>query len=102
MLLFGSPCTSSADEHTTAGDNLALSDQPASNETLASQSGSTIPPTTTVSTNNIQQGQQNTINVLPTTMNMAITKNGSVGVGDSASSASITSSVSATVVQSGM
>ena len=102
MLLLAS-WEASADELKTAGDDLALPDQPAGNETLAKQSGSSAPVNIVDTNNNIeQQQQQNTIVVLPTTMTMAITKSGSIAIGNDSSSASITSSASATVIHSGV
>jgi hypothetical protein len=103
MLLFASPWAASADELNTADDDLALPDQPAGNETLAKQSGSSPTPVNIVDTNNnVEQQQQNSIVGLPTTMTMAITKSGTIAIGNESSSASITSSASATVIHSGM
>jgi hypothetical protein len=51
--------------------------------------------------NNIEQRQENTINILPTTMTMTITKSGSIAVGNDSSTASITSTATATVIHGG-
>src|SRR5580765_2373295 len=94
MLLLAS-WEAAADELDTAGDTLALPDQPAGNETLAKQSGSSATPLNTVDTSsNIEQRQENTIYILPTAMSTAITKSGTIAVGNDSSTASITSSAS--------
>lgn|SRR6185312_9858540 len=100
MLVLGS-WEASADEFNTAGDTLALPDQPAGNETLAKQSGSSTPVNIVYTGNNIEQRQENTINILPTTMTMTITKSGSIAVGNDSSTASITSTATATVIHGG-
>ena len=100
MLVLGS-WEASADELNTAGDTLALPDQPAGNETLAMQSGSSTPVNMVYTGNNIEQRQENTINILPTTMTMTITKSGSIAFGNDSSTASITSTATATVIHGG-
>jgi hypothetical protein len=100
MLLFAVPRATWADEINAADDNLALPDQPAGNDTLAKQSGSTTPVTIVGATNTMVQPQPNTI-IAPTAMTMAIAKSGSIAVGSSSSTASITSSVSTAIIQNG-
>jgi len=99
MLPFASPWTASADELTTGGGYLALPDQPAGDEALTKQSGST--PGTVVDTNSIQQQQQNTL-IVPTPMTMSITKTATTATVNESSRASITSTISATVIRSGV
>jgi len=100
MLLLASPWAASGDELGTTDDNLALSAQPAGDETLAKQSGAAAPVNTVDTNSNIVQQQPNTI-IIPTAMTMTIAKSGSIGIGNTSSSASITSSTSAAVVRNG-
>lgn len=99
MLPFASPWMASADEPTTADDSLALPEQPAGNETLVQQSGSTTPVNIVDAHNNIVQQQPNSIIIVPTAMTTTITKTGGIAIGNDNSSGSITSSASATVIR---
>jgi hypothetical protein len=99
MLLLASPWAASADDVRAADDNLALPDQPTDNGTLVNQSGSVAPVNILDTNNNIVQQQPNTITIIPSAMNTAITKSGSIDIGNDSSSASITSSASATLIR---
>jgi len=90
VLMFTAP-PASADEIATDGTTLALPDRPADDGVLGQQSASS--PATVVDTTGIQPPNIST----PTNMTATMPSGGTVSIGSTSSSATISSTLSATI-----